>query len=223
MPSRDSSSVSRRPRDSEAAFVCGGRSSGCARCRFSLRLSRRGGCCLMSSCAGKSRALSAPAKAPSFGSSSSRPMTSQTPSFTPSRRTGPSSSRCDSMKNKGSSGGGLGAASIVPPGSGSVGSPSSGVSCGAASFVWFSALRLVIRSSSFFNSLDSFALGCWEVRRGRCSAARRRPWRTGPGRGPTTAMTTAAFALPPPRSSAPSAIRRNPAQTMANRQRPEAA
>ena len=37
MPSRDSSSVSRRPRDSDAAFVCGGRSSGCARLQELVR------------------------------------------------------------------------------------------------------------------------------------------------------------------------------------------
>ena len=42
------------------------------------RFRLRGECCRMSSCAGKSRVLSAPAKAPSFGSSSSRPITSQT-------------------------------------------------------------------------------------------------------------------------------------------------
>ena len=62
----------------------------------------------MSSCTGKSRALRAPAKAPSFGSSISRPITSQTPTFTPFSLTGPSSSRCDSMKKRGRSGGGLG-------------------------------------------------------------------------------------------------------------------
>ena len=164
MPSRFSRSVSRRRRDSDAAFVCGGRLSGWASCRFSRRRPRRGGCWRTSSCAGKSRALSAPAKAPSFGSSSSRPITSHTPSFTPSRRTGPSSSRCDSMKKRGSSGGGLGAASVVALGSGSVGSPPSGISCGATDSPGeVSPPRLVIRSISFFNSVDSFSLGGWEV------------------------------------------------------------
>ena len=59
MPSRASSSVKSLCRDSAAALVCGGRSSGWACLRFSLRRSRRGGCCLMSSWAGKSKALSA--------------------------------------------------------------------------------------------------------------------------------------------------------------------
>ena len=164
MPSRASSSVSSRWRDSAASLVCGGRSFGWASRRSSRRRSRRGACCLMSSCAGKSRALRAPAKAPSFGSSSSRPITSHTPSFTPSRRTGPSSSRCDSMKNRGSSGGSLGGASVVPPGADSVGSWPSGISCGAAdSLGGVSPPRLVIRSSSFFNSVDSFSLWGWEV------------------------------------------------------------
>ena len=164
MPSRASRSESSLRSDSLAALVCGGRSAGWACLRFSLRRSRRGGCCLTSSCAGKSRALSAPAKAPSFGSSISRPITSQTPSFTPSRRTGPSSSRCDSMKNRGSSGGGLRAGvSLVALGSGSVGSPPSGISCGAAdSLGGVSPPRLVIRASSFFNSLGSFSLWGWD-------------------------------------------------------------
>ena len=94
-------------RDSAAARVCGGRSPGCVFCRSCRRRFSPGGCWRTRSCAGKSRALSAPAKAPSFGSSSSRPITSQMPTFTPSRRTGPSSSRCDSMKQRGSGSGGL--------------------------------------------------------------------------------------------------------------------
>ena len=167
MPSRASRSVKRRWRDSAAALVCGGRSSGWDSFSFSRIPPSRGGCCLMSSWAGKSRALSAPAKAPSFGSSISRPITSHTPSFTPSRRTGPSSSRWDSMKNRGSSGGSLGAGvSVVALDSGSVVSPPSGIACGAtAPSGVLPAPRLVIRSSSFFNSvcfLFSMGLGRME-------------------------------------------------------------
>ena len=173
MPSRVSSSVSSRRSDSEAALVCGGRSSGWDCCRLSRIPSRRGGCCLMSSCAGKSSALSAPAKAPSFGSSISRPITSQTPTFTPSRRTGPSSSRWDSMKKRGSSGGGFRAGvadSIICFGAAEV--PSGGSS----------SPRLVIRLISSFNlGSPCLAFRGW----GRChsAGARPRPWPTGPGRG----------------------------------------
>ena len=115
MPSLVSRVVSNRPRLSAASFVCWGRSSGWASVSSSLNACNTGGCCLTSSCTGKSTAFSEPAKAPSLGSSSSSPITSMTASFTPSRRTGPSSSRWDSMKNKGSGGGGLGSAAGSSP------------------------------------------------------------------------------------------------------------
>ena len=69
MPSRASSPLSSRFSDSAAFFTFLGSASGCDSDRLDLNLSRRGGCCLTSSCAGKSRAFRAPANAPSFDSS----------------------------------------------------------------------------------------------------------------------------------------------------------
>ena len=109
----------------------------------------------MSSCTGKSQALSAPAKAPSFGSSISRPITSHTPSFTPSRRTGPSSSRWESMKNREQVvAAAWGPAPAVPVGPEAASLLVCGTSCGASSPSGGpSAPGVLIWSFGFFNSV----------------------------------------------------------------------
>ena len=160
MPSRVSRSVSNRFSDSDAALVCGGRFSGCASMSFSRRPISRGGCWRMRSWTGKSRAFRAPAKAPSFGSSSSRPITSHTPSFTPSSRTGPSSSRWDTMKSRGSSGGSLGAGTWGSVDWETDAGSAPNMHCEAAA-AWGrpSAPSLLNRSNSFFNVVSFLLLG----------------------------------------------------------------
>ncbi len=64
------------------------------------------------------------------------------------------------MKNRGSSGGGLGAGGAGSVVCGFAGSISSGLSCGASVS---RAPRFAIRSIRCFNSVFSFALGGWEL------------------------------------------------------------
>ena len=147
-----------------------------------------GGCWRTRNWTGKSQALSAPANAPMPGSSISRPRTSSTASLTPSARTGPSSSTWEIMNDCGSAGG----------------TRSSG------RFFRSRSETRRIRISS--DSPQEFQWGGTGTTPLRMSAAMPRAAST--TASPTTARATAARALPG-RSSAPSAISRKPAQTMA--------